>query len=295
MSGISISLILGLLGLFFGSFAGASVWRLRARQLRIDISEGEKVGKKALQEVTKIKKRSALEDRSVCLHCGHQLKWYDLIPIISWLSLQGRCRYCRVAIGWFEPAIELGVAAFFVVSYLFWPSQLVSITDITQFIIWLIAGVGLAILFVYDMRWFLLPNSVVFPLLGLGIINVLVVLADRQFAWSEIIGIFYGCAILSGLYYLIYILSRYKWVGFGDVKLGLVLALLLADWRLSALALFLANLIGTIIYLPLMARGSVKRRTHIPFGPLLIGGWFIAGLFGTYIIAWYLTFTLGTV
>lgn len=295
MSGISISLILGLLGLFFGSFAGASVWRLRARQLRIDISEGEKVGKKALQEVTKIKKGPALEDRSVCLHCGHQLKWYDLIPIISWLSLQGRCRYCRVAIGWFEPAIELGVAAFFVVSYLFWPSQLVSITDITQFIIWLIAGVGLAILFVYDMRWFLLPNSVVFPLLGLGIINVLVVLADRQFAWSEIIGIFYGCAILSGLYYLIYILSRYKWVGFGDVKLGLVLALLLADWRLSALALFLANLIGTIIYLPLMARGSVKRRTHIPFGPLLIGGWFIAGLFGTYIIAWYLTFTLGTV
>ena len=295
MSTIGISLILSILGLFFGSFVGASVWRLRARQLRADVAEGDNVGTKALQEVTKLKKRSTLEDRSVCLYCGHQLKWYDLIPIISWLSLQGKCRYCHKAIGWFEPTVELGVAAFFVVSYLFWPSQLISTTDIAQFIIWLIAGVGLAILFVYDMRWYLLPNVVVFPLIGLGVVNALVFLADRQFVWTEIVGVLYGCAILSGLYYLIYVMSRYKWVGFGDVKLGLVLALLLADWRLSALALFLANLIGTIIYLPLMARGSVKRRAHIPFGPLLIAGWLIAGLFGSYIIAWYLTVTLGTV
>lgn len=277
-----------------GSFVGASVWRLRARQLQLDTEHGEKVRKSDEQQIVKLQKKSLSKDRSVCLHCGHQLAWYDLLPIISWLSLKGKCRYCRKSIGWFEPVIEVGMAVFFVASYLFWPYTLVSTLDIAQFVIWLIAGVLLAILFVYDMRWYLLPNSVVFPLIGLGLINTLLVLYSKEFAVSEVIGVLYGCAILSGLYYLIYVLSHYKWVGFGDVKLGLALALLLADWRLSALALFLANLIGTIIYLPLMMKGSVKRKSHIPFGPLLIGGWLIAGLFGTSIIAWYLTITLGT-
>lgn len=293
-SQILVNIVLAISGTMVGSFIGASVWRLRARQLQLDAKSGEKIRKSDEQQIAKLQKKSLSKDRSVCLHCGHQLKWYDLIPLFSWLSLRGKCRYCRKPIGWFEPAVELGMAAFFVVSYIFWPYPLVSPLDIAHFAVWLMAGVGLAVLFVYDMRWYLLPNVVMFPVIGLGLINTVIVLAEKQFAWAEVVSVLYGCAILAGLYYLIYVASRYRWVGFGDVKLGLALALLLADWQLSALTLFLANLIGTVIYLPLMARGNVKRKTHIPFGPLLISGWFIAGLFGVHIIAWYLTFTLGT-
>lgn len=294
MSSMTIAILLGLLGLFIGSFVGATVWRLRARQLRADETAGEKISHAESHEVSKLKKTSLLKDRSVCLHCGHQLEWYDLIPLISWLSLQGKCRYCRRPIGWTEPVVELSMAVFFAVSYLHWPTLLTTGFEVAHLAVWLATGTVLAILFIYDMRWFLLPNPIVFTAIGLGIVNVGVTLVDGHFALAQIMNIIYACVVLSGIYYLIYILSRHKWVGFGDVKLGLALALSLADWQLAILALFFANLIGTIIFLPLMVGGKVKRQAHVPFGPLLIGGWLIAGLFGAQIISWYVIQALGS-
>jgi prepilin signal peptidase PulO-like enzyme (type II secretory pathway) len=290
---IIIAIGLSVLGLIIGSFLGASVWRLRARQLRLDAKNSEKIEASDKHEVAKLQHKSIKSDRSVCLHCGHVLKWYDLIPLLSWVLLKAKCRYCHKPIGWFEPAIELGLAAFFVASYLFWPATLVSTLDITQFVIWLLAGVGLAVLFVYDAKWFLLPNVIIFPLIGLGAVNAVIVVARHQFEPSVIVSILVSCLVLSGFYFAIYVLSRRQWVGFGDVKLGLVLALLLADWQLAISAFFLANLIGTLIFLPPMLIGKIKRQTHIPFGPLLIAGWVLAGLFGASILNWYTAFTLG--
>lgn len=293
MHNIDVALILGTLGLFVGSFAAANVWRLRAHQLREDETAGEKVPIKETRQVRHLKKKALIEDRSVCLHCGHQLRWYDLLPLISWIQLRGKCRYCKKRIGYLEPLSEIGLALYFSLSYLFWPEALVSSVDVFHFIIWLVAGVLLAILFIYDVKWFLLPNRIVFPLIGIGVLNSLVVLFQKNFAPETFMGIIYACLVLSGLYYLIYVISRYRWVGFGDIKLGLALALLMPDWRLATLTLFLANVIGTLIVVPLMFTGRIKRTAHIPFGPLLISGWFIAGLFGMNIIDWYLSFALG--
>ena len=275
-----------------GSFVGATVWRLRAVQLREDKEEGSKHAA-AKKQVSKLKKASLLHDRSVCLHCGHQLRWYDLVPLLSWLSLRGKCRYCKKPIGRFEPLIEILLAAFFVVSYVFWPLPLETTLEVARLVIWLVAGVAIAILAVYDFKWFLLPNRVMFPLIGVGVVYSLVVLALNQFSIDALMNIVYGCLILSGTYYLIYVLSSHQWVGFGDVKLGLALALLLADWQLSIMALFLANAIGTVLVLPLLLSGKLKRQAHIPFGPLLISGWLLSGLFGTQIVQWYLHISLG--
>jgi prepilin signal peptidase PulO-like enzyme (type II secretory pathway) len=288
-----VTVFLGIFGLAMGSFAGATVWRLRARQLREDAANGEKVTETDKKQVSKMKHASLLNDRSICLHCGHQLKWYDLIPLFSWLSLGGKCRYCHKRIGKLEPAIELAVALFFIVSYLAWPQPLTDPLELIRFVLWLISGVGLATLSVYDAKWFLLPNRIVFPLIGVGALNAIVVLIQYQFALDTILSILTACTILSGLYYLIYVLSKHEWVGFGDVKLGLVLALMLADWKLAILGLFLANVIGTLIVLPFLLGGKVKRQTHIPFGPMLISGWFIAGLFGQQILTWYISLTMG--
>ncbi len=152
---------------------------------------------------------------------------------------------------------------------------------------------GLVTLSVYDFKWFLLPNPLVFALIGLGIVKTVIDLSQTGFMIQDILSVLYACGLLSGLYYLIYVASHHEWVGFGDVKLGLALALLLADWKLAALTLFLANAIGTLIFLPLMLGGKIKRQARIPFGPLLISGWFLAGLFGPQIVAWYLQLTLG--
>ncbi len=288
MNSILTYVTLIMVGLILGSFAGATIWRLRARQLVEDKANKEDYDKAEYKRLKKLTTATIATDRSQCLHCSYVLKWYDLIPLISWVSLGGKCRHCRKPIGYLEPLIELGVALFFVLSYVFWQYPLVTFIDISQFIIWLAAGVCFAILFVYDMKWFLLPNKATITLIGLGILSSIAVLLQSHDVLGTLGTIAGSVLILSGLYYLLYKVSKGKWIGFGDIKLGLGLALLLADFRLAFIALFAANLIGTIIVIPPMIVGKLKRSSHVPFGPLLILGTIIAELAGLYLVDWYL-------
>jgi prepilin signal peptidase PulO-like enzyme (type II secretory pathway) len=186
-----------------------------------------------------------------------------------------------------EPLIELGVAVFFVASYMFWPYALTSPIDITRLVVWLVSGVGLATLFVYDLKWFLLPDKVSFAVIGLGLITSIIAVVQSTDALDALGSIGGSIIVLSGIYYALYQVSKGKWIGFGDIKLGLGLALLLADWRLAFIALFAANLIGCLIVIPQMIAGKLKRDAHIPFGPLLIVGAVLSQLFGLYLVEWY--------
>jgi len=284
-------LLLVLFGLLFGSFAGAQVWRLRARQLFEDKVAGEYVDKKEYKRLVDLTKQPASKDRSRCLSCHHQLAWYDLLPIASWVSTSGKCRYCKKRIGYFEPLMEIGVAAFFVLSFIFWPFELTSTVEITRFIIWLISGVLLTILFAYDAKWFLLPDRIVFPLIGLSVVFAGLGLIGATEIVPALISMTGAVLILSGLYLLIWVISKGRWIGFGDVKLGIALGLFLGQWELAFLALFLANLIGCLIVIPGLATKKLSRTTQIPFGPMLIAGFFLVALFGTPLISWYLSVT----
>jgi leader peptidase (prepilin peptidase)/N-methyltransferase len=289
MEQLLIYISLGVVGLMFGSFAGASVWRLRAHQLHHDKKAGEQVDATEYKHLAPLTKATFTTDRSRCLHCEHPLAWYDLIPLVSWLSLGGKCRYCRTAIGWFEPAIELAMAAFFVGSYWLWPIPLDATLAVVQFCVWLIAGVLLAILFAYDLKWFLLPNSIIFPLIGLGAVYAGIGLLGGAPVLMGLISLAVAIVILSGLYYVLWLVSKGQWIGFGDVKLGLALALLTADWQLAFIALFAANLIGCLLVIPGMITGKVTRTTRIPFGPLLIVGTVIAVIWGPSLVQAYMT------
>ena len=288
MEQLYICVALAIFGLAMGSFAGATVWRLRARQLAQDKADGEEYDKKEYKTLIPLTKLTATNDRSRCLHCGHTLAWYDLVPLVSWLSTGGKCRYCHKSIGWFEPVIELGVAAFFVASYLLWPYQLQTLLEIVHFGLWLVAGVILAILFAYDLKWFLLPNKAVFPFIAVGVVAAIVQLMAATDIVASLVNLGLAIAILSGLYLAIWLISKGQWVGFGDVKLGLGLALLLGDYKLAILALFAANFIGCLIVIPGMIVGKLTRTTRVPFGPLLILGFVVAGLFGQTIVDAYL-------
>lgn len=279
-----ISTALVLLGVSLGSFAGATVWRIRARQLLDDKAEGDETNAAEYKKLSKLTKRKLLDDRSICLKCGYGLKWYDLIPIISWLLLLGKCRKCKGTIGYMEPLIELGVALFFVLSFMFWPYHLTNTLDVLRLIIWMMSGVGLAILFVYDMKWSILPDKVNYIVVGLGLIYSAIVISTSGDVVGSLASVFGSVVILSGIYLFLYIVSRGMWIGFGDVKLGLGLGLLLADWRLAFIALFAANLVGSLIVIPPMLMGKLKRNSHVPFGPLLIIGFVIASLAGNYLL-----------
>ncbi len=287
MNEVVVYIALILFGAALGSFAAASVWRLRARQLVADKAAGEPYDKKEYSRLKKVI-ASPLKDHSQCLRCSYKLRWYDLIPIVSWLSLRGKCRNCHTPIGWFEFAMEIGVAAFFVLSYAFWPGGVQTGLDIAHFVLWLAAGVVMSMLVAYDLKWYLLPDklNLALAIIGAGIVGVTA--AQTGNVGETILSALAALTILSGLYGLLYFVSKGRWVGFGDVKLGVGLALILVDWKLAAIALFLANFIGCLVVIPLLASKKLKKDSHIPFGPLFIAGAIAAWFVGSEILNWYL-------
>lgn len=267
--------ILTLLGLCFGSFVNALVWRLH-----------EQTGVKGKHRGAKTEDLSVLKGRSMCPNCKHKLAAEDLLPMLSWLWLRGKCRYCHKPISIQYPVIELLTAVLFVFSYLYWPFNWGG-QGTTLFIFWLIFLVGLTSLAIYDLRWQLLPNKIVYVLLYLAVVQCLLTVFVFHGGFNQIENIALSFAVGGGLFYALFQVSNGKWIGGGDVKLGMLLGLILASPSLSLLMIFAASLLGSVVSLPLLAAHRVKRTSRIPFGPFLIAGAVIVRLFGATLIHWY--------
>ena len=277
---IIIAIVLVVLGSLFGSFACAQVWRLRARQLEVDRRDGEVVDESEYQ-LLKGLLRPVSRDRSECLYCHHQLTWYDLLPILGWILVGGKCRYCRKPIGVAELLAEVGLAAAFVLSFFYWPYKFLTVADVGLFSIWLIALVFMTILLIYDAKWSLLPFSLNISLIVVG--AVFFCIASLQHG-INIMSAGGGLLLLSGLYLLF---SLFGWVGVGDGILGFGLALFLGKWELAFLTLFLANVLGCCMMIPLMAAKRIGRHARVPFGPFLIVATFIVMMWGNGVINWF--------
>jgi prepilin signal peptidase PulO-like enzyme (type II secretory pathway) len=276
---------LTIIGAAMGSFSGATIWRLRAKDLNKQKANHESVSKKELEKLEPLSKSSIKDDRSICLHCKHRLSALDMIPIISWISLGGKCRYCRKPIGKFEITMEILTAGFFVLSYYFWPYAINSAPEIIKFLLWLVIGVGLIIIGGYDSKWSEIPALLMYVIIGLSAVWAIIRLAENNFSSSAILSLIISVVILSGLYLAIFLVSKGKWIGFGDVELGLALGLLLGEWTLAFVAIFAANLIGTIMVLPGLISKKLSRNQPVPFGPLFIAGFFLAFIYGDQIAA----------
>ncbi len=252
--------MLFILGLIFGSFINALVWRIK-------------------------NKKDWVNQRSICPHCKHVLAPKDLIPVISWLFLKGRCRYCKKAISLQYPLVELLTALLFVVSYVFWPHSF-SLVGITLFVSWLGTLVLLIALFVYDLKWMLLPNTLVASVTvtaGLTVMLRGLHASDPiKILWAVLAGL-----LLTGLFWGLFEVSKGKWIGGGDVKIAFALGLLAGNPLNALTLLFVASFIGTVIIVPLLATMRLKAGSVIPFGPLLIGAAVIMFLFGPRLISWY--------
>ena len=278
-----------LLGVVLGSFAGAQVWRVRARQLRTDKQTGHPYDKHEWRQLRVLLQGTVRDDRSRCLQCGHVLAWYDLLPVVSWLSTGGRCRYCQQFIGWFELVMELVLGVGLALSYLVWPWALPASSLL--FAVWVVVALVLMILAAYDAKWQLLPDPLNYGLMALGALFVLVRVATLHDV--DLVSLTGAVALLAGLYGGLYAISRGAWIGFGDVKLCVGLALLLGDWRLAFMTLFFSNMLGCIIVLPGLVRGQLNTRSQVPFGPLLIIGCVISLLFGGSILRALVALPLG--
>jgi prepilin signal peptidase PulO-like enzyme (type II secretory pathway) len=242
MTEMIIIFLLFVVGAGAGSFVDAAVERLRA---------GYK-----------------LSGRSRCDKCRHALSAAELVPVVAWLVLRGRCQKCRAKIGVRALLVELATGCFFAASYWFWTFDM-AVSGVL-FGLWLVVVAGLMFLLVYDARYRLLPNRVLYPVLAvLAIFWMVSSVTSEQNICSIMLNLGLAMLPIAGVYGLIFLVSRGRLVGFGDVKLGVVIGFLLPWWG-GVMVLGLANVLALLIALPLILTKKTKLNARLPFAPFLI-------------------------
>jgi len=239
-------ILIFIFGLVVGSFLNCLIYRL-------EVGEG------------------FLKGRSFCPYCRHILSWQDLIPLLSFLILRGKCRYCQKSISWQYPLVEIATGLLFLSIFNF------------QFSIFnLIIACFLIIIFVYDLKHYIIPDKIIYP--AIVIVLIYNFLRSDLLGRSDLLLSAFGAATF---FLAIVLVSRGKWLGIGDIKLAFLMGLFLGFPNILV-ALFLAFSIGAIIGLGLIVSGKKTLKSEVPFGPFLVTGTFIALFFGGQIIHWYL-------
>ena len=223
--------------------------------------------------------RSVVAPASACPQCGHAIRRWDNVPVLSWLVLRGRCRDCGSPISVRYPAVELGTGLLFaLVAVVASPVTAASARDTTGSVLVFVGllflmavSVALALI---DLDTHTLPNAIVYPsaaVLAVALLGASVADGDL----SPFLRGLVGAAVLGGAY-LVLALAVPGGMGLGDVKLAVVLGLVLAylGWGPLAVGAFGAFLVGGTVAIVLLALGRVQRRGGIPFGPsMLVGAW----------------------
>ncbi len=268
-----LMLIIIVLGLCLGSFINAWVWRVYKQQ--------------NARSVKTKSKYSLLHGRSMCVDCGHELSPIDLVPLLSWLSLRGKCRYCKAKISWQYPAVELLTTLLFVISYLSW-GPITGAWPLITLGLWLFQLTCLIALSVYDIRWYILPNKMLLPLALAVALELTAYGIQGALDTVVVVNLLLSTAIAGGIFWVIFQISKGKWIGGGDVKLGALLGLILGRPDQSFLLLFLASLLGVLAALPALSFKKLTIKQQLPFGPFLVLATIITKLAGADMIHWYL-------
>ncbi len=245
-----------ILGLLIGSFLNSVIWRISV-------------------------KKSIADGRSICPKCKHELGVKDLIPVFSFVFLKGKCRYCKKGISWQYPLVELATGLiFFAISIFFF-------NNFPLMMFLLVISGCLIVIFVYDLKHFIIPDIVLVPAVVWSLIYRISEIIFITKDYSQFIYFLLAIIIPCGFFLALYLLSKGTWIGFGDVKLGILLGLILG-WPNILMGLFLSYLIGGIIGTGLIILKKKKIKSEVPFAPFLITGTMIAVFFGNRIIDWYL-------
>jgi len=245
-------------GLLIGSFLNAWIWRIRHN---LKISRG----------------------RSICPKCKTQLRWYELIPVISFIGLRGKCRTCHKKISPQYPLVELVTALSWVTIYLFiYPTSVYSIALAG---VWLIITTLMIASCVYDAKWMELPDQFTLPAIVVALIWLLV----RWIGYgesSQAITQLISAGLFGGFFYLLWLGSGGAWLGDGDIRLAILMGLLLNSSQL-VIAIFASYALGALVGIVLIMLKIKSRKDAIAFGPFLIVGLYIGFIWGEWLINLY--------
>lgn len=268
-----IFIIFLLFGLLIGSFLNVLVYRLRAAE-------------------------ELFWDRSKCPHCQHLIRWYDNIPVISFMLLKFRCRDCRRKISWQYPLVEIftGLVFALIGQYFFDPAD--SRTWMTTAYYLIITG-ALITISVYDWLYLEIPGEVLWSGIALAVAYGLYSDWATWFnfgmqgdIWKTTVYPSVLAAFLAFLFFFsLSVISREKWMGMGDAYLAILLGLIIG-WPKILLALFLAFFIGAVWGTGLVIMGKKKIKSQLPFAPFMVFGTLVALFFYAPIVDWYLSLFL---
>ena len=239
------------------------------------------------------KEESFLKGRSFCPSCRHELACLDLIPVLSFLVLKRKCRYCGKKISWQYPLVELGTGFLFVLLlHYFWPSF--SLHGFLTFIALIFISSSLIVIFIYDLRHYIIPDKVIYPAIAVAFIYQLLKASEAGFVnfdSGSLLYAFFGAGLVLFFFLFIFLISQGNWLGFGEVKLVFFLGLFLG-WPNILIALFSSFLIGALIGTGLIALKRKTLKSEVPFAPFLVMGTFIALFWGEAIFNWYISYII---
>ncbi|OGI27608.1 MAG: hypothetical protein A2359_04770 [Candidatus Moranbacteria bacterium RIFOXYB1_FULL_43_19] len=260
-----------IVGLIVGSFLGAVNYRLKTAE---DI----------------------VFKRSHCPHCKKKIRWYDNVPLLSFVVLWGKCRACEKNISWKYPAVELltgllyaAVAWKFLGGWGVSPEKMLTGPDVAEMSFWLFTVSYLVLIFFHDLSFMLIPDAAVYP-------AIIITLLFQYWKYLQgplgiatlknpFVGAFFAALVASCFFFLLIWMSRGKWIGGGDVKLGF-LAGTIVGWPKILFVLFFAYMIGAVASLILIGLKKKTWKSQIPFGPFLVTGILIVMFFSEQLQFW---------
>jgi leader peptidase (prepilin peptidase)/N-methyltransferase len=240
-----------LLGLVIGSFLNVCIHRLPQR-------------------------KSIVSPASSCPRCGYVLRWYDNIPVLSYLALRGRCRGCKAPISLRYPIVELVTMGVFVAHYLVFGLDIMLVPR-------LLFACALIVLFAIDLEHHLLLDVITLPGIVVGLAFSLMLPPGIV---SAVIGVLVGGGILWLIGEAYYRYAGEEGMGGGDVKMLAMIGAFLG-WKLAVLTLVFSSLAGSIVGLVVIASRRGGMKYALPYGTFLAIGALVASLFGDPIVTWY--------
>jgi leader peptidase (prepilin peptidase)/N-methyltransferase len=254
VSQATLLVLAGVFGAIFGSFLNVVIYRLPLGQ-------------------------SLSSPPSRCRNCGYFLKWYDNVPIVSWLSLRARCRKCGTPVSWQYPLVELVTGALFLL--------VVWLTPLGPLVVARLVFVCiLIVLFGIDLEHQILPNSITLPGIVIGLLFSLIAPPGIK---DVAIGALLGAAVLYGIAGAYYLWRREEGMGMGDVKMLAMIGAFLG-WKAVLVTLVLSSFSGAIIGVILMSAQRGGMKLALPFGTFLALGALAAMFVGEPLITWYAGF-----
>lgn len=258
----------GAFGLLIGSFLNVVIYRLPKMMERQWAVECAEINSQVAQPAEPF---NLMVPRSKCPHCGHQIQWYENIPVMSYLALRGKCSACKASISPRYPVVEIATGLLFFASIWQWGANATGFS-------WCVFSAMLLALALIDWDTTLLPDDLTLPLLWLGLIAAAMQWTPTSLQ-SSLWGAVAGYLALWSVYWLFKIVTGKEGMGYGDFKLLAALGAWFG-WQALIPIILISSILGAVVGIAMKFTSGLREGGYIPFGPFLAGAGLAALLWG---------------